>query len=260
MFRMCLVALAWNCHPRWRLVLAGNRDEYHQRPALPLAAWRPGREHAEVVAGRDLQSGGTWLGVDRQGRCAVVTNYRAPETPSPGGTSRGSLPLAFLTGTAGVLEHGEAVLQQLGLHAPFNLLLVDATHCLHVGNHPHPTRRRLTPGIHGISNGGLDRPWPKTRKLGAALESWRDSGAEDLDPLWQALADEVPSTDAELPDTGIGLELERLLATAFIRGRAYGTRASTLVRVDHAGQGWISERRFGPDGVFEGETTLCIGR
>jgi uncharacterized protein with NRDE domain len=114
----------------------------------------------------------------------------------------------------------------------------------------------LLAGVHGISNGRLDAPWPKTRHLRAALQAWVDAGDGDLDPLWRALADERIAVDADLPETGIGLELERRLSPAFIRGTAYGTRASTIIAVDHDGRGWIHERRFGPNGVFVGETVL----
>lgn len=254
--RMCLSALAWKSHPRWRLLLIGNRDEFHARPTVGLARWATTPGGPWVLAGRDLQSGGTWLGVDDRGRCAVVTNVRAPEAPPLTGTSRGSLPLDFLAGVRGAPGHAEGLLADAARYSPFNLLLIDGGHCTHVGNHPAATARNLDPGLHGISNGGLDRPWPKTLRLGAALEAWIQSGREDLAPLWRALADESAPADHELPDTGVGLELERILAPAFIRGPTYGTRASTIVAVDHHGQGWISERRFGPEGVFEGETTL----
>lgn len=259
---MCLTALAWNLHPRWRLLLIGNRDEFHARPTAPLGRWATTPGGPQVLAGRDLQSGGTWLGLDDKGRCAVVTNFRVAEAEAEAetrtGTSRGSLPLDFLAGTQSAQRHAEAVRADARQYSPFNLLLVDQTHCMHVGNHPAATARRLEPGLHGISNGGLDLPWPKTVRLGAALQAWMESDSEDMAPLWRALADESVPADHELPDTGVGLELERMLAPAFIRGPTYGTRASTIVTIDLEGRGWISERRFGPDGMFEGETTLHI--
>ena len=255
---MCLTALAWNVHPRWRVLLIGNRDEFHARPTAPLGRWAITPGGHRVLAGRDLQSGGTWLGLADTGRCAVVTNFRAPEAPVRTGTSRGSLPLDFLAGPQDAVRRAEAVLAEARQYSPFNLLLIDQTHCMHVDNHPAATARNLEPGLHGISNGGLDLPWPKTVRLRTALETWIESGSEDMAPLWRALADESGPADHELPDTGVGLELERMLAPAFIRGTTYGTRASTIVAIDHHGQGWISERRFGPEGVFEGETALHI--
>lgn len=250
---MCVVAFAWQVHPRWRLVLAGNRDEFHARPTAPLAAW----PDSGVIAGRDLQSGGTWVGLDRRGRVAVVTNVRDGIAPPHGGPSRGALPLAFLDGSTET-DAGAAsgdLLASAGAHAPFNLVLADATGCWHLGNHPLQ-REALAAGVHGIANGRLDAPWPKTRHLAAALRAWVDAGNDDLQALWRALADETIAADAELPDTGVGIDLERRLSPAFIRGDAYGTRASTIIAVDHDGRGFIHERRFAPGGVFEGETVL----
>ncbi len=245
-------------HPRWRLLLAGNRDEFHARPTAPLAAWAPDTPAHGLLAGRDLQSGGTWAGVGTSGRCAVVTNVRDPQAPGSTGSSRGELPTGFLAHHDRELAtaHAQALLARGRRYAPFNLLLADAQSCVFVGNHPRARRIEVASGIHGMSNGGFDEPWPKTRGLCQALEAWLDRRSDDPDPLWRALADETVPEDGALPDTGVGLELERVLAPAFVRGATYGTRASTLIALDHAGRGWISERRFGPNGVFEGETTL----
>ena len=252
--RMCTVAFAWKTHPRWRLVLAGNRDEFHARPTAPLAAWAEGG----LLAGRDLQSGGTWVGLGPAGRVAVVTNVRDGRAAQVAGPSRGALPAGFLSGRDAALAHAEALAENARHYAPFNLVLADATGCALLGNHPATAAQAIPPGVHGVSNGPFDAPWPKTRRLRAAVRAWVDAGSDDLQPLWDALADEHPAPDAELPDTGVGLALERLLSPAFIRGHEYGTRASTLVAVDHDGRGWIHERRFGPDGVFVGETRLAL--
>ena len=253
---MCVVAFAWQTHPRWRLVLAGNRDEFHARPTAALARWPAGgRLHNDILAGRDLQSGGTWVGLDRRGRVAVVTNVRNGYARPHEGPSRGALPTAFLAGTADAAATTGDLLADAPGYAPFNLMLADGEGCWHLGNHPLQ-REAVATGVHGISNGRLDAPWPKTRGLAAALRHWVEAGGEDLQPLWHALADERIAPDVELPDTGVGLELERRLSPAFIRGSAYGTRASTIIAVDHDGRGFIHERRFGPDGVFAGETVL----
>jgi len=249
---MCLVAFAWNVHPRWRLVLAGNRDEFHARPASPLATW-PG---SGLVAGRDLKSGGTWVGLGPRGRVAVITNVRDGLSPTFVGPSRGALPVDFLIGNAPALVHAATLATVSGDYAPFNLVLADAEGCAYVGNHPASGAHAVAPGVHGLSNGAFDAPWPKTRRLRTALQAWLAAGDEDPAPLWRALADERHAPDAELPDTGVGRDLERRLSPAFIRGRDYGTRASTLILVGHDGHARIHERRFGPDGVFEGETVL----
>lgn len=248
---MCLVTLAWKAHPRWRLLLAGNRDEFHARPTAALAHW-PG---SGIRAGRDLKSGGTWVGLDDRGCAAVVTNVRDPFATT-GGPSRGALPVGFFETAADALVHAETLAAGAEAYAPFNLLIADADACAYVGNHPRVERRAIAPGVHGMSNGGFDVTWPKTRRLSAAMEEWIEHGRDDFDPLWRALADERIAPDEELPDTGVGLELERMLSAAFIRGTAYGTRASTIIAIDHEGKGWIHERRFGPDGIFLGETVL----
>ena len=251
---MCVVAFAHHVHPRWRLLLAGNRDEFHARPTAALARW-PG---TGLLAGRDLVSGGTWVGLDARGRVAVVTNVRDGIAEPHSGPSRGALPVSLLDGALDAAATSEALLATSDTYAPFNLMLVDAAGCWHLGNHPRQ-RKALAAGVHGISNGHLDAPWPKTRHLIAALQAWMEVGNDDLQGLWDALADERVAADAELPDTGVGIELERQLSPAFIRGEAYGIRASTIIAVDHAGRGFIHERRFGPGGVFAGETILCNG-
>ncbi len=249
---MCVVALAWKAHPRWRVVLIGNRDEFHGRATAALAAW-PGQT---VLAGRDLQAGGTWVGVDGAGRCAVVTNVRDPLASATAPRSRGELPLAFLRGGLSARPSADRLAGLAGEYAPFNLVLLDAGEAVYLGNHPRIDSCRVEPGVHGMSNGGFDVPWPKTERLCAALSNWLDGDAEDPQPLWVALRDERAFADSALPDTGVGLELERRLSPVFITGQAYGTRASTVIAIDHHGTGWIAERRHGPGASFLGETVL----
>jgi len=253
---MCLLALAWKTHPRWQLVMAGNRDEFHARPTAPLAAW-PAPDRG-VLAGRDLRSGGTWAGVGAGGRMAVVTNVRDPLARQTG-PSRGALVADYLRDAAPAADLADALGTRAAGFAPFNLLLADRDSCQFLGNHPQ-ARQALAPGVHGMSNGPLDAPWPKTVRLNAALQAWIAHGSDDLRPLWQALADETRAADGDLPDTGIGLERERWLSAAFIRSPEYGTRASTLIALDAEGRGFIHERRFGPDGGCIGETRLAVGQ
>lgn len=251
---MCLVAIAWKVHPRWRLLLAGNRDEFHARSTAPLGQWP---EDPRLAAGRDLQSGGTWVGLNPDlGRCSVVTNVRDPLAQSSNAPSRGQLPAGFLRSDDSATRHAATLLAHAGDYAPFNALFIDADDCQYLGNHPVIEQRSLAPGIHGMSNGGLDTPWPKTRRLCEVMAQWSRTEATDNEVIWQALADERIAADYELPDTGVGIELERRLSSAFIRGPQYGTRACTLIAIDHQGRGTISERRFGPNGVFEGETRI----
>ncbi len=252
---MCVVALAWNTHARWRLLLIGNRDEAYARPSAPLAHWA---DAPEILAGRDLEAGGTWMGVHASGRVAVVTNVRDPRAAHER-TSRGLLVSDFLHGGDPASQHAAALAVDAARYRPFNLLLFDHESACFVSNHPQVRARGLTPGLHGLSNGDMDAGWPKVRRATAALQSWLDAGDEDFEPLFAALADETPAPDAELPDTGIGLELERRVSPPFVRSAAYGTRATTLIATGYDGSGCIIERRFGPNGVPQGQTALRFG-
>jgi uncharacterized protein with NRDE domain len=245
---MCLIAFARNAHPRWHLVLAANRDEYHARPSAPLARW----DDAPILAGRDLEAGGTWLGVDTRGRCGVVTNVRNG-IAAAAGRSRGWLVSDWLRGGLDAPAHARALLAAAADYRPFNLLTFDARAACYLGNRPQALVQAVAAGVHGLSNADFNTPWPKTRQLMARLQIWLEHDAEAIAPLFEALADEQPAPDGELPDTGIGLALERRLSAAFIRGAEYGTRASTVVLIDHVGGGRIVERRFGPNGRLDGQ-------
>ena len=257
---MCVVAFAWNLHPRWRLLLAGNRDEFHARATAPLARWD---DDSGIIAGRDLEAGGTWLGVDVRGRCALVTNVRDLRLGQEG-LSRGLLASDYLRGNAGARAQARSLLPVAAGYRPFNLLLADAHYCIRMGRHAQPRMAAVDAGVHVLSNAELDTPWPKAARLGERLRGWIAAdgvgGEEDFAGLFDALADDAVFDDAVLPDTGIGLERERWLSSAFIRGQDYGTRASTVVAIGHDGHGVIIERRWGPMGVALGQTRLPIGR
>ena len=253
---MCVIAFAWNVHPRWRLLLIGNRDEAHARPSAPLQRWAGA---PDLIAGRDLEAGGTWMGVREPGRACVVTNVRDPRA-SKDGASRGLLVTDFLLGADSAAHHADALEATAARYRPFNLLLFDASDACFVSNHPGVRVRKIQPGLHGLSNGDLDAPWPKVRRVTAALERWLQSGDEDFAPLFDAFIDETAAPDAALPDTGVGIERERLLSPVFVRGERYGTRATTLIALDRDGGGVIEEHRFGPGGVVQGRTALRFGK
>jgi uncharacterized protein with NRDE domain len=237
---VCVAALAWNAHPRWRLVVAANRDEFHDRPTAPLARWDNG-----VVAGRDLEAGGTWLGLNESGRFGLVTNFRLPGYPRPGLASRGGLVLDWLNGAPD--PDGRAM-------NPFHLLRIGPNGASHVTNQPQPLIQSLDHGLHGVSNGQFAQPWPKTQRLSAAIAAWiGGDGPGDAASLFAALADETP-----LPAEGDSEGPDAPFSPVFIRNPAYGTRCSTVVLVDAGGAGRIIERRFGPDGAATGETTIAF--
>jgi uncharacterized protein with NRDE domain len=239
---MCVAALAWAAHPRWRLVAMGNRDEFHERPAAPLALWPDG---SGVIAGRDLRAGGTWLGVGPEARFALVTNFRVEGYPQPDRPSRGGLITGWLTGEA---------LPDIAAMNPFNLLLADRDSARVVSNYPQVSEVTLPPGVHGLSNGAFTAPWPKTRQLCAALSGWLEDGTAELEPLFTALRREVP--DPALASAEHGPEPR--LAPVFIRDATYGTRCSSVILIDADGHGQIMERRFDPAGNMTGETCLTF--
>jgi len=252
---MCLIAFAWRAHPRWRLVLVGNRDEFHARPTAPLAAWD---EAPQIVAGRDLEAGGTWAGASAQGRVSVITNVR-DLTADHGGLSRGLLVADYLGSNVPAREHAVELMASARDYRPFNLLTFDAHDAYYLGNHPSARAQPVEPGVHGLSNADFNAPWPKTRALTHRLADWLAAGAEDdTDALFAMLSDQGRWPDDVLPDTGIGIERERFLSSAFIVGEVYGTRASTVILVDDANRTVVMERRFGPNGVPAGETRVAI--
>lgn len=249
---MCLLVLAYDAAPGARLVVAANRDEFHARPTAAADFWP---ERPDVLAGRDLEAGGTWLGVTRSGRFAALTNIRDPRSHRPGRATRGALVSGFLTGTAPASEYGESVLADAGRYNGFNLLVFDGAALWYVESLT-PSARPLTPGLYGLSNHLLDTPWPKVASVKEALAA-RLEGALTPEALLEPLADRTRAQDASLPDTGVGMEIERLLSSPFIVSPAYGTRSSTaLVRRDRGLV--LVERTFDPDGRATGTRRFTL--
>ncbi|QBB68965.1 NRDE family protein [Pseudolysobacter antarcticus] len=252
---MCLIALALDVHPLYRLILAGNRDEFHARPTTSLSRWN---DAPDVLAGRDLEASGTWMGVSARGRACVVTNVREPLRPGDF-ASRGLLASDYLRAAQSAEESAHALLAKAPGYRPFNLLLFDKHDAYFVSNRPQPNTQVLTAGIHGLSNATLDTPWPKIRRLKQALQDWiakpqADFEHEDFADLFAVLADETLAADADLPNTGVGIEIERRLSPAFIRGPHYGTRACSVIAITHGGEAVFIERRFAAEAAFEGQT------
>lgn len=238
---MCLVVLGLKAHPLYPLVVAANRDEFLDRPAEEARFW-PG--DVGLLAGRDLRAGGTWAGVTRSGRFAALTNVRDPRAFDPAAPSRGELVLRFLRGADAPLEHLEALAREPSRRNGYNLLAAASGRLAwhsNAGGRP----REVEPGVHAVSNALLDTPWPKTRRSAERLAAVLGHGTPiDPEELFALLADRAPAADDELPDTGVGLEAERVLSPPFIAAPGYGTRGSTLLLVSRNGRADFLERRF----------------
>ncbi len=251
---MCLLVLAWRTHPRHRLVIAANRDEYHARAAAPLAPWpdAPG-----VVGGRDLQAGGAWFAVDAQERVGIVTNFREFGRQRRGAPSRGGLIPAFLTGGAAAEEYLRGIETDAPGYAGFNLLLADRDTLWYASNRADRFARPLPPGVYGLSNEHLDTPWPKLVRVRARFEALLESAhSERPEPLSAALfdmlADRTTVPPESLPPSDLAPEWARKLSAPFVLDPAYGTRCSTILTLGAESQ--IAERRFDAAGNSTGQT------
>lgn len=252
---MCLILLALRQHPEFPLLIAANRDERFERPTQPLAPWP---EAPHVLGGRDLEAGGSWFGITRDGRFAAVTNVREwpPQTGWP--RSRGSLVSDFLLGSMSAADYAGACARNNGQFAGYNLLVGQLAgghspgngdaglwYCSNRGSEP---LRQLRPGLYGLSNGALGDEWPKTRAGSAALRALLLRGPTP-EGLLALLGDRTTPADDALPDTGVGLEKERMLAPCFIAGDDYGTRASTALLVNRQGVATLWEQNFASGGA-----------
>ena len=237
---MCLVVVALAAHPRYAMVIAANRDEYHARAALP-AHWGDRPPYAGMLAGRDLAAGGTWMGVRGDGRWALVTNVREGRGGDMAAPSRGELvPDVLNAPPASALA---ALGRTAASYNGFNLLVGDVESATWVSNRAAGAQS-LAQGIHGLSNARLDTPWPKLTRTRDAVDAWAARGDDDLAPLFAALADRTRARDADLPATGIPREWERLLSSPFIVSDGYGTRCSTVLAVSRDGSARFVERSF----------------
>lgn len=248
---MCLILLAHRVFDRFPLVLAANRDEFFDRPTAGAGFWA---DAPDILGGRDLAQGGTWLGVSRDGRWGAVTNFRDGSPAPAGSRSRGELVAEYLRGGYRAGDY----LQRLDRTAPdyhgFNLLLGDAGGVVFFSNRGTQSIG-LPAGIYGLSNHLLDTPWPKVAQgkralaaLAATTSACRDGGHLAAD-LLGLLQDRTEASDPDLPETGVARDWERVLSPMFISAPGYGTRASTVLLIDHAGCLHFHERSFAPDGV-----------
>lgn len=239
---MCLILAAWRAHPDYPLVMAANRDEFFARPTAPAQFWE---EAPHVLAGKDLEAGGTWLGVSRTGRFAALTNFRDPGRNKAGAPTRGQLPSRFLSGTQSAQGYLMELESMASRYNGFNLMFGDLEG-LYCFSNCGEGERELAPGVYGLSNHLLDTPWPKVARGKSALSDAM-SALPDEEPLFALLKDDSIAPDDELPRTGVSLEWERLLSASFVRSPAYGTRSSTVVLLDKAGQLRFIEQAFLPE-------------
>lgn len=248
---MCLIVVGWRTHPDYPVVVAANRDEFYARPSTAIARW-PDAPH--VIGGRDLEGGGTWLGITDTGRFAAVTNVREPGMPK-GTLTRGTLTRNFLTSELAAADYAATLDNRQ--YSGFNLLLADGDDLVYCTNRDGGPRT-LPPGIYGLSNHLLDSPWPKLltarSRLAAALPQLPDTSS-----LFELLADAEIVPDHELPSTGVSLEWERLLSAIFVQSADYGTRASTVAWLKHDGTVSVHENTFGPNGRAIQSSVISTG-
>jgi uncharacterized protein with NRDE domain len=238
---MCLIVFALDCHPRYRLILGANRDEYQDRPSEPAAFWS---DAPHLLAGRDKQAGGTWMGVTTNGKLAAVTNYRDARQQATYPRSRGRLVTDYLLDAAMTPDDFDKTLNRDGdRYDGFNLLY-GTNDELHYFTNRGGSSGPVKPGIHALSNHLLDTRWPKVVTARTRLEAIVQHENPDPEEIFAALADPLPFADGLLPDTGIGLERERLLSPLFISGTAYGTRCTTVLLIDLTGRVTFLERGF----------------
>ncbi|MGH8641673.1 MAG: NRDE family protein [Burkholderiales bacterium] len=248
---MCLILLAWRAHPEYPLVFGGNRDEAYERPSAPAAFWK---DDSRIFGGRDLEMGGTWLGITREGRIAAVTNYR-DGTGAVAARSRGELTAGFLRGSAAPGAYLRGMAPHVQDYRGYSLVLGDQEQLFAFSNRGGEIEE-LTPGVHGVSNHLMNTPWPKIVRGKRRLKALLKAGEGELvEGLFLALADRTVAPDAELPDSGVGLQRERELSPAFVAGERYGTRATTVILVGRRNEVIVVERRFGARGAPLGETS-----
>jgi len=244
---MCLLAVAFHRHPDAPLIVTSNRDEYYSRPTMPMHWW----DDAPVLAGRDLQMGGTWMGVTRGGRFAAITNYR--NVPEDGKVparplSRGNLVKDFLCAADPAARWAQAMRPTLADYGEFNLLVYDGRELLYLNNYHDDEARALGPGFYALSNSLLDSAWPKVdyarKRLRESVAQAAHIGEDEITELLDNLALQQTYAPHLLPKTGVPPEWEEILSSPFIVAPGYGTRASTVLVMFATGEVKVVERNF----------------
>ncbi len=248
---MCLLIFAHNVSPQQPLVIAANRDEFHARPTTASDFWA---EYPELLAGRDREQGGTWMGITRQGRFAAITNYRDPARTVPAPRSRGKLPLNYLTGDQGPKCYLDQLAPRAEEYAGFNLLVGDGRDLWYFTNsRPEQAPQRLQPGIYGLSNARLDTPWPKVARGKRKLRELLANGQElDHERLLEVVADRTLADPAALRLQGLAGDMDEVLSAQFIITPRYGTRSSTSLWLTSSGSAHWRELSFDDQGAVTG--------
>ena len=249
---MCLVVFSWQPESAQPLLLLANRDEVHARPSAPLAQWS---DQPAIYAGRDLEAGGTWLGITEQSRFATLTNIRDLSLPL-GAKSRGALVSDYLAGQQSPQAYLHDIATQLTQYSGFNLLVGDQ-HSMWYLSSTEPRPVRLSAGIYALCNASLDTPWPKLVRVRSAFAQHLDATDQ---VLFELMHDEHRADDDQLPDTGVGLAMERMLSSIFIRGEAYGTRVASLLRRSSEGVTTLTERSYAMHGEYTGQVQVQVPR
>ena len=243
---MCLIVFAYRIHPDYPVIMAANRDEFYERPTHALAHWQDG---SGIVAGRDLEGGGTWMGAHAKGGLAALTNFRDPDSLRANTPSRGHLVTDFLKGPTTLNDYLKKIEFNAHRYNGFNILLSNGSRWAYYSNRGGAPRT-LAPGIHGLSNHLINTPWPKVTRSCQALENLLNPGrVPRMDAIMEILQDREVPADEALPRTGIGMEWERLLGSVFIHSDVYGTRSSTVLMVASDGRARIRERTFDRGGI-----------
>lgn len=237
---MCLIFLSLHHHPDYKLIIAANRDEFYKRSTAPAAFWN---DRPQVLGGRDLEAGGTWMGVTTAGRLSLITNYRDISNIRADAPSRGQLVSDFLEGELDPQRYLAGVEQRGKAYNGFNLLAGSGDELWYLSNYRRGVEK-LAPGYYGLSNHLLDTPWPKVVRGKEKLRPLLESEVIDHEGILDALLDEAIAPDHELPDTGVGLERERILSAMFIKSPGYGTRCSTVITIDRSNNVHFVEREY----------------
>lgn len=237
---MCLIFLSLHDHPRYKLIVAANRDEFYQRKTASADYWK---DHPEILGGRDLEANGTWMAMNKNGRMAMVTNYRDIRNIKPAAPSRGALVTDYLLETSTAEDYLNRITARDDAYNGYNLIVGDPEELWYHSNYRKGIYKIL-PGLHGLSNHLLDTPWPKVVRGLDKMKSVLMQNDISSGELFDALFDDAIAADDKLPDTGVGLERERMLSSMFIKSPGYGTRCSTVVLVDKHNHVWFSERVY----------------